>query len=167
MLIAGTIGQFHWIESLDRDLDIPAVVSHLAEFLGGLTAVNVSWDSGEMPLSIEQEAAGWRRVLGHAVSPVLTEALMNSWPKSACQSGRYDEWYLFREPGDVAKLVPFCNYSISLSESKNLEFPDGVNLGAQLERSCPEVVIGEGENLYVIARDQRLLSRFAAMTPEA
>jgi hypothetical protein len=44
----------------------------------GLTGVNVSWDSGRMVPTREQEQIGRRRIGEAAVSPVIDEALASN-----------------------------------------------------------------------------------------
>jgi hypothetical protein len=96
---AGTVGDFRWVEFNDG-VQIEDVVGHLAPRIEGLTAINVSWDSGQMPLS------------------AITRELIGTWPKSDCQSGHYDEWYFLRGPAtELGHVEAICNYAISLQEA--------------------------------------------------
>ena len=46
----GIIGQYHWAEFTEEDaeLSVGEIVRGVAEYLVGLRAVNVSWDSGRL-----------------------------------------------------------------------------------------------------------------------
>jgi len=148
---SGVIGDFQWVELLTDRYDIPTVVDQCAPEIIGLTAVNVSWDSGRMVPTPEQEKAGWLRAGELAVSPVVDAALASAWPASSCNSGRFDEWYFFRHVEAMLRLDAFCNYGgMSLEDAADLNFPGGLDLKAQLERYRPEIVIGDGKHLSVI-----------------
>jgi hypothetical protein len=71
---SGVLGDFYWVEIRTHHSDIPAVVRCLAAEVIGLTAVNVSWDSGHMIPTPQQEQIGWRRLGELAVSPVVVSA---------------------------------------------------------------------------------------------
>jgi hypothetical protein len=149
---SGVLGDFQWVELPTDSSDIPGIMRRLSAHVIGLTAVNVSWDSGRMVPTREQEQSGWRRMDKLAVSPVIDEALASNWPTSACQSGQYDEWYLFRELPISMKLDPFCNFGgMSLANAADLAFPGGFDLQAQLDRYRPEVVVGDGSSVFVIS----------------
>jgi hypothetical protein len=150
---SGVLGDFHWVEIPSDDSDIPTVVRLLAPEVIGLTAVNVSWDSGHMFPTREQEQVGWRRVGELAVSPVIDEALASNWPASSCNGGRFDEWYFFRDIQAPPSLEAFCNYGgMSLQDAVDLAFAGGFDLQAQLDRYRPEIVVGDGKALFVISR---------------
>jgi hypothetical protein len=152
MTQSGVIGDFRWVEIPTDRSDIPAVVQHLAEEIIGLTAVNVSWDSGRMLPDPEQEQLGWRRVGEFAISPVIDRALASQWPASSCNAGRFDEWYFFRDVREPLQLKAFCNYGgFSLADATDLGFPGGLDLQAQLEQYRPEIVVGDGKHLFVIS----------------
>ena len=143
---SGVIGDFHWVEIATHASDIPAVVRLLAAEVIGLTAVNVSWGSGHMVPTSEQEQIGWRRVGELAVSPVIDDMLASNWPASACNGGRFDEWYFFREIQAPLSLEPFCNYlGMSVEDAVDLAFPGGFDLRAQLDQFRPEIVVGDGQ----------------------
>jgi hypothetical protein len=160
MSATGRIGNYYWAEVPGERLDVRDVVRVLGSRLGGLRAVNVSWDSGRM-----QEHAslppGWSVRDTHAVSPPLDEALLTAWPQSACNCGQYDEWYFFRVVPDKLELQALCNWGgISLASSSDLAFPGGFDLAAQLEASQPVVVVGEGAALFVISPDEATVREF-------
>ena len=158
MARSGALGAFQWVELPSDRFDIPTVVRHLAGEIVGLTAVNVSWDSGRLMPSSDPEASGWDEINGFAVSPVLDTELLSNWPVSSCQGGRYDEWYFFRTVDPTLKLDPFCNYvGASLEEAAAMIFPGGLDLPAQLERHRPEIVIGEGAHVFVISPHPRII----------
>jgi hypothetical protein len=158
VIVAGRVGLHHWAEASGEHADVQAVVHSLRDRLRGLRAVNVSWDSGKMH-ELNGTPPGWTLHGQHAVSPVLDDAELESWPQSQCKDGMYDEWYFFRVlPAELA-LQPLCNwYGIGLQRAAELAFPGGFDLAAQLEAAMPEIVIGEGTNLFVIALDESVCS---------
>jgi hypothetical protein len=152
MTRSGVLGDFQWVEIPADRYDIPYVVRRIAREIIGLTAVNVSWDSGRMLPTPEQEKAGWRRSGAFAVSPVVDATLASEWPASACSGGRFDEWYFFRHVDSRLKLDAFCNWGgMSLEDASALSFPGGFDLKVQLERYRPEIVVGDGTHLFVIS----------------
>ena len=154
MVATGRVGRYHWAELPGEQATIRDVVRTLRTNLAGLKAVNVSWDSGKLH-ELGRIPAGWEICGGHVVSPALEEAGLAAWPQSHCNSGRYDEWYFFRHLPEQLSLQPFCNwYGMSLERVGELAFPGGLDMVAQLESACPEIVIGDGTNLFVIAADQ-------------
>jgi len=155
---SGVLGDFQWVEMPTDTSDIPAVMRRLSARVIGLTAVNVSGDSGRMVPTREQEQIGWRRIGELAVSPVIDAALASNWPVSFCQGGQYDEWYFFRALPVPMNLEPFCNWSgMSLSNAADLAFPGGFDLQAQLDRYRPEIVVGDGSSVFVISRHRAIV----------
>jgi hypothetical protein len=160
MSATGRIGNYYWAEVPGESVDIRDVVRGMGSRLRGLSAANVSWDSGKMQ-ELAPLPAGWSVRDDHAVSPPIDDALLTAWPQSACNSGRYDEWYFFRVVPDKLELQALCNWGgISLARSSDLAFPGGFDLAAQLETSRPEVVVGDGSALFVIATDEATVRQF-------
>jgi hypothetical protein len=161
------LGDFRWIEMPTDSSDIPAVMRRLSAYMVGLTGVNVSWDSGRMVPTREQEQSGWRRIDGLAVSPVIDEALASNWPVSFCQGGQYDEWYFFRAALPVPmNLEPFCNWGgVSLANAADLAFPGGFDLHAQLDTYRPEIVVGDGTAVFVISRHRAIVDVLYKLEP--
>ena len=151
--LEGSFGEFQWVE-LPSDLyDIRTVVRHLAPELTGLTAVNVSWDSGHMDPTLIPELTGWRSVEELAVSPPLDATLTSNWPVNSCCDGAFDEWYFFRSVDGPLTLRAFCNWAgASLADARELNYPGGFDIIGQLERYRPDIVIGEGrDQVFVIS----------------
>jgi hypothetical protein len=165
MARSGRVGDYHWVEIPRDHYDIPFVVQHLACAVNGLTAVNVSWDSGRMVPTSEQENAGWKRMGEVTVSPVVTATLTSDWPVSSCNGGQFDEWYFFRTVEGAPRLDAFCNWGgMSLERAADLAFPGGFDLRPQLERYRPEMVIGEGtHHLFVLSLDPEVIKSIAAL----
>lgn len=164
MTRSGAFGDFQWVELPTDQYDIPTVVRQCAAEIFGLTAVNVSWDSGHMVPTPEQEKAGWLRAGEFAVSPVVDGALASHWPASSCNGGRFDEWYFFRHVEAALRLGAFCNYGgMSLEDASDLNFPGGLDLRGQLERYRPEIVVGDGERLFVITLRPKIIELVRAM----
>jgi hypothetical protein len=165
MARSGRLADYHWVEIARDDYDIPFVMQHLASAVSGLTAVNVSWDSGRMIPTSEQEDGGWRRIGDLAVSPIVTATMASDWPVSSCNGGQFDEWYFFRTVEGAPKLDAFCNWGgMSLERAADLAFPSGFDLRAQLERYRPEIVIGEGtQYLFLMSLDPEVIKSVGAL----
>jgi hypothetical protein len=67
----GSIGEYCWgqVFGEEPELSIAKVVRALTNYVIGLRAVNVSWDSGKMEPSDEQIASGWRMQNGYVITP--------------------------------------------------------------------------------------------------
>ena len=157
----GCIDEYHWIEcAKPNHIVLPDVVRHLAHYVIGCRALNVSWDSGLL-LPSDSEAKGWTFAQGHAISSVIDEPALRSWP----YSGGFDEWYFFSQlPADVA-LSPYCNWGdASLSNWPSIaNTPTGVDLRRQLRQSLPIVVLGEGHTLFAISSDTAVVDEFVKL----
>ena len=158
---SGTLGRFSWIELSGDQWDVPMVVRRLTPHVVGLVAINTSWDSGLLIPKPSEDWPGWRQVGGLAVSRRIDLALASNWPASECVSGRWDEWYFFRDVDAALQLAAFCNYGgVSLEDAPELAYPGGLDLQAQLNRYQPELVIGHGKFVFAIAREPSLFECF-------
>jgi hypothetical protein len=103
--------------------------------------------------------AGWKLLDGVAVSDALDNDLLTSWPESDCG---FDEWYFTRDAIMAFPLEAICNHAgLSVGEvDVLLEFPNPVDIAAQLERVDPLAVIGEGTATYVITPSEAVLGAF-------
>jgi hypothetical protein len=154
MSVTGRIGSYCWAEIPGEGTDVRDVVYVLRSRLQGLSAVNVSWDSGKMQ-EIAPIPTGWSIRGNHVVSPPIDDAMLSAWPQSACRSGRYDEWYFFRVNPEKPELQALCNWQgVSLASAGDLAFPGGFDLAGQLEAFQPEVVVGKGASLFVLSKDE-------------
>src|SRR5262249_20770682 len=132
----------------------------LGSHLRGLSAVNVSWDSGKMQ-DLAAVPSGWSVRDSYVMSPPVDDSMLTDWLQPICNSGRYDEWYFFRVVPEILNLQAFCSWGgMSLASSGELAFPGGLDLAAQLEVSEPSVVVGTGSALFVIARDEATVRQF-------
>ena len=104
----GRIGDYLWAEVSDETLDIRAVVAALSDQLRGLVAGNVSWDSG-VGQELGSFPEGWKVASGRVVCPPLDDAVLQAWPQSTCNDGRYDEWYFLHSEPPAVQLRAFCN----------------------------------------------------------
>ena len=166
----GIIGKYHWAQFAveDRELSVGAIVCSLAQYVAGLQAVNVSWDSGRLKPSEEQFAAGWQEHSGYAITPVIDAKLANSWPENTCTGSACDEWYFFRDVPALIRLDAFCNWYInSIAEWQDLVEcqPNNLDLLGQLEAHEPEVVIGKSHSFtFVIAKDPTVIRVFETLS---
>jgi hypothetical protein len=144
------------------ELFVPDVVRGLSEFLVAMLGVNVSWDSGRLQLSDDQKASGWREISGYAVTPAVDQELTNNFPRSGCG---FDEWYFFRSLPSELKLEAFCNWlGVSINEWESVSFK--WDLQKQLQQFQPDIVIGEGYNIFVLAKDPRVIEKFRSLAHE-
>ena len=81
----------------------------------------------------------------------------------------FDEWYFFRNVPAEIHLEAFCNWGVRAVG----DWPDlvecqsnNINLLAQLRQHEPELVIGEGNFIFVIARDPKIIQVFRALARE-
>ena len=162
----GQIGSYSWGQYWheEPELSVPDVVRGLSGFLVGLFGVNVSFDSGRLGQRVPLPS-GWIRVQDYAVSPRITENLINDWMRSECG---FDEWHFFRDvPADL-DVQAFCNwYTFHLDQWEILRRTEnGFDLYDQLERFQPEAVIGEGHSIFVISRDTTIVNTFLDLARE-
>ena len=159
-MTSGNIGAYKWTETVPfGETALFDTLRALREYLVGLRAVNVSWDSGLFVPSDDDRARGWTVEEDHAVSPVIDEDLIDGWPW--CDEG-FDEWYFFsRLPSDL-NLSAYCNWTgLSLADWAALvHVPNGFDLRDQLEKAKPAAVIGLGYKLFAISSDAALLADF-------
>jgi hypothetical protein len=163
-MATGTIGEYFWAEFSNEkpELVISDVVRQLSTFLYDTVAVNVSWDSGRMRPSVERLAESWLWSNGVAVSPRLDEKLTEHWPRSGCG---FDEWYFFRSLPASLELEAFFNWTnASIKDWHSLAFK--FDLAEQIRRSQPEVVLGEGNRIFVIAQDPKVTTAFERLAHE-
>ena len=157
----GQIGAFYWGECVPSDhFALPDAVRSLKHRLKGLRAVNVSFDSGLLvPSDAEVSNGGWLLEQGRAISPVIDDVVIETWPWGDCG---FEEWYFFsRLPEDLG-LSAYCNWTgISIADWASLtEVPTGLNLRRQLETAQPDVVLGEGQRLFAISPNRALIDDF-------
>ena len=108
---------------------------------------------------------GWLLEQGRAISPVIDEVVIETWPWCDCG---FEEWYFFsRLPEDLG-LSAYCNWTgTSIADWASLvEVPTGLNLRQQLETAQPDVVLGEGQRLFAISRNRALIHDFLTVCGE-
>lgn len=161
----GTVGTFYWAECVSPDLTLPDVLGTLKRYFLGLRAVNVSWDSGLFIPSDAEISQGWRLEAGRAISPILDDGIIEEWPRDDCG---FEEWYFFSRLPSNLLLSPYCNWlGISVGDWEQLvNVPDGLDLRRQLEEAQPVVVLGEGQRLFAISRDEAIIEDFLAVGGE-
>jgi hypothetical protein len=157
-MASGDIGAYKWTETVPpRETALFDTLRALRRHLVGLRAVNVSWDSGLFVPSDDERSHGWTIEQDHAVSPVIDDDLIDTWPW--CDGG-FEEWYFFsRLPHDL-NLSAYCNWTgVSLADWAGLvNVPTGLDLRQQLEKAKPSAVVGMGESLFAISPDAALVA---------
>ena len=157
---SGHIGRFQWAEVVPTDgKGLRAVVQTLRHHLIGLRALNVSWDSGLLIPSDDERQQGWRVEEGRAVSPVIDDGLIDTWPWG---DAGFEEWYFFSALPANLNLSAYCNWGgLSIADWPSLvDTTNGLNLQSQLEAAQPTVVVGEGERLFAITSNLELIEDF-------
>jgi hypothetical protein len=154
----GTIAGYSWAEDWTADLVAADIVAALPDRLVALRALCTSWDSGMLD-PVASGMPAWNMHSGNAVSPVLSADHLKAWPQSSCG---WDEWYFFRTLPTGEKLQAFCNWGgLSLAAAGAVtELPSGFDLAGQLRRCSPELVIGDGQRIFIIARDPQAVLEF-------
>jgi len=160
-MTSGNLGTFQWIEAVPTDdLALIDAIRQLSRHLIGLRAVNVSWDSGLLVPSDEERRHGWTVQDGRAVSPVIDDGLIDTWPW--CDGG-FEEWYFFATLPRDLNLAAYCNWTgLSIDDWRLLvEMPGGFDLHKQLDTAQPTLVIGEGQRLFAISPNVELIDDLA------
>ncbi|MGA2218276.1 MAG: hypothetical protein ABSG51_09330 [Terracidiphilus sp.] len=93
----GSNGKYSWLVTEDSLSDILRVYP---DVVVGKQLVVTSFDSGPLPLSDEEKAAGWESRGGIAYSPRVVS--VNGLP----HDDSYDEWYVFNDAPDLGRLYP-------------------------------------------------------------
>jgi hypothetical protein len=156
------IGAYAWAQFWGNQpvLQISDVVRELAETVTGLRAVNVYWDSGRLTHGDPVVSDGWEMRDGYAITPLIDLTLARNWPRSSCG---WDEWYFFETVPERIRLEAYCNWGwLSLSDWREITYT-GMNLEHQLHSQLPELVIAEGNSVFVISRREEVVSKFVSL----
>lgn len=168
MQVRGEIGEYYWAQfwAEEPELFVPDVIREIKAHVIGLCGVNVSWDSGVLNRKRAEMPEGWGEIAGHAVTPPVTNVLADSWPRS---NGGFDEWYFFSVPPADLDVQAFCNwYTFSLGQWETLRQTDhGFNMHEQLLRVQPEFILGEGQSIFLLARNPELVELFCGLAVES
>jgi hypothetical protein len=105
---------------------------------------------------------GWSSEQGRAISPVIDDVVVETWPW--CDGG-FEEWYFFSRLPEDLSLSAYCNWlGVSIADWSSLvTVPTGLDLRQQLETAQPAAVLGEGQRLFAISRNRALIYDFAAI----
>ncbi|MES9860142.1 MAG: hypothetical protein ABW157_19645 [Candidatus Thiodiazotropha sp. LLP2] len=138
----GILNNYHWVE--DREAWLKDLLSEITQEILGTRAINTSFDSGilggdNLRLSQEELNKGWYIVNNRAVSPILEENWIDSFPFT----DGYDEWYFFEEMPQIFDAVAFCNYyGVSLEKVGKLSIEGGCDLIFALQKYKPVAIAG-------------------------
>lgn len=154
----GQIAGWRWAEYWSDEVTAAEIIFDLRRHFTGMRAVCSAWDSGMLRLK-GPEWSGWTTVDGYAVSPLIDDRLTDSWPQSSCG---HDEWYFFDAVPTLTKIHAFSKWlGMSISTSVQLTgVPSGFDLREQLERINPMFVVGEGDRVFILAKDKQPVSDF-------
>lgn len=88
---------------------------------------------------------------GAAVSPLITHELIAVWPLS--HEEYCDEWWFFRRiPAEFDITRGICNYvGNRIRDWADLEFEGGAQLGKNIGRFRPELIVGNNEFTYCVS----------------
>ena len=133
----GSIGTYAWAECVPVDLTLPDVLRRLKRHFLGLRAAN-----GDQPGSRRRHH--------------------REWPLNDCG---FEEWYFFSRLPSNLSLAAYCNWlHNSVGEwAQLIHVPNGLDLCRQLEEAQPDVVLGEGQRLFAISRNEAIIQDFAAI----
>lgn len=145
----GRIGDYFWYDL--GELPLRESLRRLAPRIVGLEAVNTSFDSGLLSPRCSEFPAGWGVHGQAAVSPVITHELIADWPLS--HEEYCDEWWFFRRiPADFDITHGICNYvSNRIRDWAELEFEGGPQLGKNIVRLRPELIVGNNDLTYCVS----------------
>lgn len=151
-MFQGTIGKYEWLEWREEkeDLRIPDIIFCLKPILKDLYALNTSFDSGLFTPKESDIQLGWSLIDKLALSPQLTEALLDSFPQKypiGCDG--FNEWYFFHDYPTQIPTGAFCNW-LGLTIAEHAEVKFSHDFEGDIHRCLPELVLGEGRNLYLI-----------------
>src|SRR5215468_5859952 len=156
--------------AFNREVPLRVIDARFVRFaprIGKATVKVVGGRHDQRPTSDQQIASGWRVQNGYAITPAINSSLNESWPMNSC--GAFDEWYFFRNVPAEIHLEAFCNWGVrAVSDWPDLVAcqPNNFNLLAQLRKHEPELVIGEGRFIFVIAKDPKVIQVFRVLARE-
>ena len=143
---------YHAIDwSRRSDLLITDLWQRFPELVVGKYLVNTSFDSGSLTLSEPEKEAGWSMVERLAHSPQIRST-------AQIPHDQYDEWLVFDHPVQVKEFETMVNYGgfspVAFDwEEKRERYWDQV---LQLQ---PLNVIAENDGVYLLSRDENLITR--------
>lgn len=117
----------------------------------GLKAINTSWDSGLLT-SHNDFPEGWAVHDKAAVTPVITDTLIELWPLS--HEEYCDEWWFFEQiPANFDFTHGFCNWIDNrIANWAELEFDGGAQLAKSIRRFRPEMIVGNNKFTYCVSK---------------
>jgi hypothetical protein len=134
-----------------EEMRLDGLLAHFPELVVGRYVAVLSFDSGPLVLSAEEEKKGWRRIGAIAFSPRITD--IRELPFDS-----FDEWLVFDSTAlcdQAESLVSFYGFSpidFAWEEKKELFW-------SQLSRLSPISVIGDGSVCYLVTRQSEVIEQ--------
>ena len=143
---------FEWADAA-TSMHLPQLLSVYPKLVEGLYVAITSFDSGFFEPSNAEIDAGWQAQGQIAYSPLVAD-----WRELPYEV--YDEWFVFQEPTTVCAGEPMVNY-LGFSPI-GFDWPEKLDLfWTRIIRHRPIHVIGDGQHLFLITRDERTIRNIA------
>jgi hypothetical protein len=151
---------YHAIDWRERPgLFLTHLWQRFPELVVGRYLVNTSYDSGVLTLSDVEEGDGWRMVGQLAHSPRIRST-------DQIPHDRYDEWLVFDLPVQVEEFETMVNYG-SFSPADFDWGEKWERFWEQIVRLHPLHVLAENDGVYLVSRDEALMTRILQVEPDA
>ena len=143
---------YHALDWRDTpNLFITDIWNRFPELVVGRYLVNTSFDSGSLTLSDSKRQDGWRMVGGLAHSPQIRST-------DQIPHDQFDEWLVFDEPVQVEEFETMVNFygftPIDFDWEEKRE-----HFWQQVVRLRLLHVLAENDGVYLVSRDEDLISR--------
>ena len=140
------------------EMQLDGLLKRFPELVLGRFIAVLSFDSGPLVLSPEEEKKGWTRVGPIAFSPRITE--IQDLPYEC-----FDEWFIFdapKFPAPLESFVKFLQFSpidYSWDEKRELFW-------SQVKQYGPTSVVGDGSLCYLVTKLPGIIERLKEPNPE-
>lgn len=136
---------------------LDSLLARFPELVVGRYVAVLSFDSGPLILSAEEEKKGWRQIGTLALSPRITD--IRDLPFDS-----FDEWFVFDDVascGEAESLVNYYSFNpidFAWEEKKELFW-------TQLSRLNPASIIADGSVCYLVTRQTEVIEQLKRADP--
>jgi hypothetical protein len=134
-----------------EEMRLDALLARFPSLVVGRYVAVLSFDSGPLVLSPDEEKKGWRRVGAVALSPRIMDS--RELPFDS-----FDEWLVFDDAascGEAESIVNYYGFSpIDFAWEEKKEF-----FWSQLSRLNPTSVIADGSVCYLVTRQSEMIEQ--------
>lgn len=140
----GSYNNYFWFQS--EEIEKRYLLEKTSDFLRDKYLAVVTFDSGELILSSDDEKLGWKSVNGIAYSPILHNLEIIPYFE-------FDEWYFFNSYKQIEVTDHFVNYEYFDLANENMNKAFWV----ELENISPYAYIADGTILTCVTKDINLI----------